>query len=276
MDIQKLEIKFKKESINLRLKNRIWNTLVTCIFQKVELEYGSIKYQKDFDVFKKLYDEVFAQKGLPPSYMKTLINDINKKYSSFTYWYDFYNFLEDIIYVHYNKEIITEFKSTINLVLEQEMSAYRFLEDYITPIIDEVEIKEIEEVFKSKYDSVKVHLAKALEHLSDRESPDYQNSIKESISAVESIVNIVINRKNVALNKGLNSLPFEFDNNFRQGMIKIYSWTSSADGIRHAVDDGEILSAFDEAKYMLVSCSAFINYIISKHEKSTSAKAEDL
>ena len=117
-------------------------------------------------------------------------------------------------------------------------------------------------------DTVKGHLSKALELLSDRENPDYQNSIKESISAVESIVNIVIGRANVALNKGLQSLPFEIDNNFKQGMIRLYSWTSSSDGIRHGAHEGEILSGFDEAKYMLVSCCAFINYLISKNESN--------
>jgi len=62
----------------------------------------------------------------------------------------------------------------------------------------------------------------------------------------------------------MNNLPFEMDKNFKAGMIKLYSWTSSADGIRHGVT-GE---KFEEAKYMLVSCSAFINYLIGKQIKT--------
>ena len=148
------------------------------------------------------------------------------------------------------------------------MSGYRFIDDCIAPIIDEVEIKEIEDVFTCQFNSVKSHLSKALELLSDRENPDFTNSIKESISAVESMVNIFSSTTNVSLNRAINNLTFDIDKNFTKGMINLYSWTSSSDGIRHGKSNDEIKSAFDEAKYMLVSCSAFINYLISKHEKN--------
>ena len=40
----------------------------------------------------------------------------------------------------------------------------------------------------------------------------------------------------------------------------LYGYTSDANGIRHALLDEANLT-FDEAKFMLVSCSAFINYL---------------
>ncbi len=46
-------------------------------------------------------------------------------------------------------------------------------------------VKEVEEALECRYTPVKRHLSNALELLSDRENPDYQNSIKESITAVE-------------------------------------------------------------------------------------------
>ena len=42
---------------------------------------------------------------------------------------------------------------------------------------------------------------------------------------------------------------------------KLYGYTSDANGIRHANGIGEGNSTFAEAKYMLISCSAFINYL---------------
>jgi hypothetical protein len=42
---------------------------------------------------------------------------------------------------------------------------------------------------------------------------------------------------------------------------KLYGYTSDQRGIRHALSDGEDIS-FAEAKYMLVSCSAFVSYLI--------------
>ena len=47
----------------------------------------------------------------------------------------------------------------------------------------------------------------------------------------------------------------------KQAFLKLYAYTSDANGIRHANGIGEGNSSFIEAKYMLVSCSAFINYL---------------
>ena len=52
-----------------------------------------------------------------------------------------------------------------------------------------------------------------------------------------------------------------------KGFSSIYGYTSDADGIRHAMIDDSACD-FDDAKYMLVSCSAFINYLVMKAAKS--------
>ena len=48
---------------------------------------------------------------------------------------------------------------------------------------------------------------------------------------------------------------------------KLYSYTNDKGGVRHA--DGLFVSevSFEEAKFMLVSCSAFVNYLISEYGK---------
>ena len=42
---------------------------------------------------------------------------------------------------------------------------------------------------------------------------------------------------------------------------KLYSYTNGASGIRHAGQLGGEDSTFEEAKFMLVSCCAFVNYL---------------
>ncbi len=41
---------------------------------------------------------------------------------------------------------------------------------------------------------------------------------------------------------------------------KLYDYTSDAKGIRHALLDEDRVT-FEEAKFMLVACSAFVNYV---------------
>lgn len=53
----------------------------------------------------------------------------------------------------------------------------------------------------------------------------------------------------------------------KEAFKKLYGYTSDADGIRHALMDESNLD-FEDAKFMLVSCSAFTNYLIAKAAKS--------
>lgn len=46
---------------------------------------------------------------------------------------------------------------------------------------------------------------------------------------------------------------------------KLYGYTSDADGIRHAEIDSSTVD-FEDAKFMLVACSAFVNLLIARHK----------
>ncbi len=52
----------------------------------------------------------------------------------------------------------------------------------------------------------------------------------------------------------------------KEAFNKLYGYTSDKSGIRHngGVDEN---TTFEEAQYMLVSCSAFLNYLICIYEK---------
>ena len=47
----------------------------------------------------------------------------------------------------------------------------------------------------------------------------------------------------------------------------LYGYTSDEGGIRHAEGLFESNVTFEEAKYMLVSCCAFVNYLIAEYGK---------
>ena len=104
--------------------------------------------------------------------------------------------------------------------------------------------------------------------LSDKTNPDYRNSIKESISAVESFCCILAKDSKATLGRALkviekeHSLHAALKNSFRS----LYGYTSDADGIRHALLDEDNLKQ-EDAIFMLVSCSSFINYLIKKTTK---------
>ena len=256
---------FQVEDIDEDLSNRLWNLIQSSYFDTIHTEYNIVVSKFDMFFLKRIYDEFFKSDSSIGNNLLVINKDIKHQYSSFL-WYEIYDFIEFISEIHKNDIANKEFKVKINEVLENEMSAYRFVDGYIAQVIDKVEIEEIEEALDNPMSGVKIHLSNSLASLSDRENPDYINSIKESISAVESAVNKLSGKTNVALNKCLYKLPFDIDNNFKQAVVKMYSWTSSSDGIRHGITNEEIKSSFAEAKYMLVICSAFVNYLTEKEK----------
>ena len=59
----------------------------------------------------------------------------------------------------------------------------------------------------------------------------------------------------------------ELHSALKEGLKKISGYLSDADGIRHAMMDKSNLT-LDDAKFMLVSCSAFFNYLIAKSQEA--------
>lgn len=153
------------------------------------------------------------------------------------------------------------------------MSAYRLINTEITPIVDDIEIETIETAINhNNTQHISLHIASALNLMSDRYNPDYRNSIKESISAVEGIAKMLTKEKNAELKKALNKLNDELEQPIhralKNGFINIHGYTSDGDGIRHALTEESTVS-FEDAKFMLVACSAFVNYLLSKAEKTS-------
>ena len=150
-----------------------------------------------------------------------------------------------------------------NRILEEEVAPYRILNGKIVPIVNEMELESIEQVIISEYDSVSIHMKKALELYSDRHNPDYENSVKESISAIEAMCRIIVEKDgaNVTLGNAIKRLKEcdiiihpAMENAFKQ----LYGYASDSGGIRHgSIEFINVPS--EDAKFMLVSCSAFIN-----------------
>lgn len=172
-------------------------------------------------------------------------------------------------YDRYNcKYVKSSLFQIMNECFEKEYVGYRFVNGIITPISDQYEVTEIVEALEHKYEAVRSHISKANILLADRSNPDYENSIKESISAVEAICEIFTESKGKEATLGnmlkkLEKNGVMIHSGLKSAFNILYGYTSDANGIRHAGDIGGKSSTFEEAKFMLVSCCAFVNYLIA-------------
>ncbi len=164
--------------------------------------------------------------------------------------------------------VASHFIKLLNSAFERLNFAYRIINDEIVEITSEQEIKTIETAIDNSARNVKMHLNRALELYAQRPDGDYRNSIKESISAVEAFCREKTGEN--TLGKALNKLEkngIVFPDVLKHAFDKLYAYTNQPDaGIRHALmdDTGVYTPKAEEAIFMLVSCSAFLNYLNKK------------
>ena len=153
-----------------------------------------------------------------------------------------------------------------NSVFERHMVGYRIIDGQITSITNKEEIAAISESVKNSPNAVAEQISKAIRFLSDRKKPEYAKSVQCSISAVESLCRILLNNPKPTLGQALKMLEdngVTLHGSLKSGFEKLYGFTSDSNGVRHgSISPSDI--DFDLAKFMLVACSAFVNYLRSK------------
>ena len=257
------------ESMNDDLKMAIHNVLVR--FEKFILNESDISslYSNIWCFFYMQDANVFYNNN--SDYIRHLC-DNKYKTLSWNKVYDFLEFylstIEQKLSVPPDDKIIIEFTKTLNAVFEKYNSAYRFVNNKIIPITNQQEIAAIEEAATTGIKEIDYHLKRAIHIFSNKENKDYVNTVKEAISAVEATVNFINGTKGTTLGDALDKLKEKKSIHpaLCDAFKKIYGYTSDKkSGIRHCIfDETDCIPDFTDAKYMLVACSAFINYLLSK------------
>lgn len=252
------------DGMTKEIRNSIWNVLDLLVWRRrdfitpplstIEPEIRAFSLDLWFNYFKKPLDE-------RPKY-ETLIFGAIREYFFQCKWFEVYDFLEHVLNYFEDETLNT----AVNDILERELAGFRFVGKCITDIIDKQEVKMLEDAIADEtFPPVQAHLERALELLSDRKKPDYRNSIKESISAVESMAQLITKTPKATLGEALKILEkkTKLHSALKEGFSRIYGYTSDEGGIRHAMLEEPDLSVAD-AKFFLLSCTSFINYLKSK------------
>jgi len=255
------------DSIDNDLRNNLWNMLTIYLWSKMLVT----RLKDDFafnTLCNALWMKYFKQPiDTLPSYWSEAYQEI-RNYFFKCKWYEVYDIIESIIDIGTDSFDTSEFTQTCNHILEQELSAYRIVNGKFIKTTSEQEINEIQEALEKTgpLKPVYTHLNTALDLMSDRKKPDYRNSIKESISAVEALCRLITDNPKATLGQALKIIKdkkVELHPALEKSFENIYGYTSDKDGIRHSLIDESNLR-FIDAKFMLVLCAAFINFLIEK------------
>jgi len=261
------------DSIDKPLHNSLWNVLITESFDGFNSRDRTYRDRLRGSNFHDFANALYSD------FYKTTVDTLPQNWSAFKStikesffkmsWHRIYSFLEFIVEMNHRGtgEVLAE---SLNKVLERENSAYRFVSGKVTPITSSDEIDEVEKAISGsdQYAGVRTHLQTSLGLLTDRQNPDYRNSIKESISAVESLAKKLVGDDKATLGQALKILETKHNlhGSLKSAFLTLYGYTSDASGIRHALLDNATAPTKADARFMLICCSAFINFAIDSVE----------
>ena len=263
----------QSDYINQDLRTALWNCLTQSYWVIYDPPFRGASHVKgsnfeDFCIV--LYSDYYKRTvdSIPLSWLN-IVEELKGNVLG-GIWYNVYDLIE-FIADHAPDEFDTydTFIKSCNAAFERENSAYRFVAGKITPITSRDEIEEIEKSIANsdQYSGVRTHLQTSLGFLTDRNNPDYRNSIKESISAVESLAKQLVGVPSATLDGALKVMEksHKLHPALKKAFSSLYGYTNDSDGIRHALMENSELTKAD-ARFMLICCSAFINFAIDSVE----------
>ena len=171
-----------------------------------------------------------------------------------------------------------------NETLERMNVGYRLREQTgrFDTIISPVESDAVDAALAMPFASAQAHMEKAVRLFSDRQSPDPANAVKEAVSAVESLVKEWTGRE---MRSGLHQLtksgilpddrdPKEKGNPFLEdALVKLWGYANKTS--RHGLKSGESPPDAGTARFILVTCAAFVNYMTTRNPNTPKPEGEN-
>lgn len=254
------------------MRNRLWNILDwatfgpmgDCLIRSLDPEWHRFLIAVWDRHLKWRLDDMGG------SYLSSPRGRIRKHFLE-TDWWRVYELLEFAVAELPNRANAKLLSESCNSIFETERSGYRFISATIVPITSPTEIESVTSAASvtAPFETSAVHMRAAIAKLAERPKPDLRNSIKESVHAVEAACRVVSGKKNATLAEALKILEkngFDMHPAFRSALDKLWGYTSDANGIRHSLMDAATLD-YDDAKFFVVACSAFVNYLVSRSAK---------
>lgn len=195
-------------SMSDELRNSLWNALDTAFWSTDGFLYGSYGSSGRIEDFSRVLwahyfkEPVDSRPGYGHSNRGRKILDQIREYFFRCGWNEVYDLLEFLVR-NYGKEI-PRLADFLNQVLARELAGYKFIDGILVDITDPQESQMLADALAdTRFAAVTAHLERALSLLADRKQPDYRNSIKESISAVEAMSRIVSENPKATLGEAL-------------------------------------------------------------------------
>ena len=194
--------------------------------------------------------------------------DAHKRGESFKF-YDMCRFL--IAHGSQGREIA----AAIQRQLDTHNIGCQLVDGKFVPALSREEAEEVGRALTVPFPKARTHMEKAVSHFRNRERPDYANTVKEAISAVESLVKEWTGKKDVR--SGLRQLARDEilrrdpqasgEGSGKRGSLVAALenvWGFATKTSRHGLKSGESEPDSAEAGLILAVCASFVNYMTAR------------
>ncbi len=263
----------QRRQISGRLRNRLWN-VISDLVQRIDVEMtpgmnklltgtfspGHALLEQVWVDFEGGIRDEFGYDEPPLDQVKTWFLELQ--------WYRVYDLIE---FIAATLKSADRFEQECNNALAKEVAAYRLVKAKVIELVDESQLAAITAAVEIATDvpGVHAHLRTALARVADRTAPDYRNAMKEAISAVEALAKQMVGSKGT-LAEALGEFKgrgIELHPAMVKAWSAIYGYASDEVGVRHGSADASPVG-LAEALNMIVSCSAFVSYLMDLARRS--------
>lgn len=257
------------DDVTPRFRNAVWNLCDRSVFAATE--QGGLPVRPVYPplVLRGLaWDKRWLTESLERIDEDEAERRLRKWVTEHARWYEVYEFLEYLPrWGKLTEKKVAFWERAVDLILSEEGSPYRFVNHKLMPITSEQERAAVVEAtsVERKYDIAAGHVTKALAQFSARPDPDYENAAKEAASAFEAALNIA-NGKQLKVGDAVKTFvkTHSVHPALMESANNLFGYASDRDGVRHAKKGTSTPVDFTEAKLVIVSASAWVNFIAAK------------
>jgi len=182
-----------------------------------------------------------------------------------------YNRVFDVVQFIMGHEFVPDgFREFVVTTLQESMCAYSIVEGVWTIVSSAVpeQRTSVERAFRvlndGPFGGARRHLSNSSECIN---AGDHSGSVRESIHAVESVARRIDNNSRKSLAPALDSLAkrgLVLHGAFKNGIERLYGYTSNEDGIRHSLSDATTNVDAADAVFMFGACASFAAFLVEK------------
>jgi hypothetical protein len=255
-----LPMQLKRDEVSKELRAKLWAYIYGVLYPQYEREMLAgrgrwLSILMDVHVLRDHYRiDKFNVNGI----VDRIGNLIEKgRYDQLYGWLDF---------VIKHDKCPQDFIDKVAAILVECKSGYRIVDGAFWPLSSEEETaavgQAISDVSNAQFSGARSHLRNAASNLTQGKYPE---SIRESISAVESVARVLESSGEFSKALAILEAKTKLHPALKKGFSALYGYTSDEQGIRHALLDTEQAQVEEtDALFFIGACASFVSYLINK------------